>query len=399
MKKAPKFKAMGLFAMAGLILALLFAAGSCERQKAPDSKREAASPAQPALDGEPVTIGVMGPIEGDVGHYGRSLIHAAQLLAKKLNAKNGLCGRRVEIISEDDSCQPEKAVEAAGRIVEANPHAVLGPVCSTTALAVLDIYREAEIVVISPCVTEIHLAQSGLYPLFFRTIAPDDAQARLLANFAADFLGAQRIAVVAGFGVYDTMQAEFVAELLDKAPHAEMVLLELFSPDKADWEELAERIGAVGAQSLIFFGHSADSAKMLAAMRGKGLETAFVADQRIADDSFIKDAGDYPAGVFASLLPGFSGNPLAEKLVLEHRDVYSADPSPFYLNAYAALQALFDALENSECQKGLLLADALRSLKVETPLGHIGFDEKGEILGYGFTMHRLQDGKFAGLEF
>ncbi|MDI6796958.1 MAG: branched-chain amino acid ABC transporter substrate-binding protein [Desulfatibacillaceae bacterium] len=398
MKKSQKFKAMGLAAMAVIILALLFAAMACERQGATDSTKEAAPLAGPAFGQEPVIIGVMGPVEGEAANYGRSLLHAAQILAQKANRQGGLCGQRVEIISEDDSCMAEQAVSAAKLLVNANPHAVIGPVCSTSAMAVLDIYQEAETVVISPCATEISFTQSGLYPLFFRTIAPDDAQARLMADFAVSFLGAQRIAVVAGFGVYDTMQAEFAAGFLRDAPHAKVVLLELFAPDRADWQELAERIGAVDAQALIFFGHPSDSAQMLAAMRNKGLETAFVADQRVAaDKAFAKEAGDYSAGVFACLLPNILENPLAEKLVLEYRDIHFAEPSPFYLNAYAALQALFEALEISGCQKGALLASALRAGKTETPLGSIGFDDTGEMTGHGFEMQRLQGGRFVAL--
>jgi branched-chain amino acid transport system substrate-binding protein len=305
----------------------------------------------------------------------------------------------VLVKAEDDSCMAEKAVEAAKKLVEAGPHAVLGPVCSTAALAALGVYQEAEIVVISPSATEVSLTRSGRYPLFFRTIAPDDAQARLLADFAVNFLNARRIAIVSDSGVYDTMQAGFAAAFLGENPDLAVAAGEFFGQTQVNWQEIAERAALFEAQALIFFGHPADGAKMLAAMRRQGMETAFVADQRIAGPEFAKQAGEYSPGVYACLLPDVSEIPLAEKLVMEYRDIHFIEPCPFYLNAHAAVQALFEALENSGCRKGSGLADALRAGKVATSLGNTGFDENGDIVGHGFAMHSLKDGRFVVMPF
>jgi len=36
----------------------------------------------------------------------------------------------------------------------------------------------------------------------------------------------------------------------------------------------------------------------------------------------------------------------------------------------------------------------LRNEKVETPVGTIHFDEKGDAVGVGFAMYQVKDGKF-----
>ena len=54
----------------------------------------------------------------------------------------------------------------------------------------------------SPSATNPPLTQSGDYPNFFRTIAPDDAQAQVDVDFAIDKLGYTKIAVVHDKGDY-----------------------------------------------------------------------------------------------------------------------------------------------------------------------------------------------------
>jgi branched-chain amino acid transport system substrate-binding protein len=61
----------------------------------------------------------------------------------------------------------------------------------------------------SPSATNPALTQSGDYPNFFRTIASDDAQARLEVDFALDVLKLKKIAVLHDKGDYGKGLAEF----------------------------------------------------------------------------------------------------------------------------------------------------------------------------------------------
>ena len=71
--------------------------------------------------------------------------------------------------------------------------------------------------VMSPSATNPALTQSGDYPNFFRTIASDDAQARLEVDFALDDLKVTKIAVLHDKGDYGKGLAEFAKAFLEKA--------------------------------------------------------------------------------------------------------------------------------------------------------------------------------------
>ncbi len=133
-----------------------------------------ASTAQAA---EPVKIGVAGAHSGDLASYGLPTARAAELVVEHINAQGGINGAPVELLIEDDACKPEIATNTATKLVSAGAKAVIGHICSSATKAALPIYNEANIIVISPSATDSDLTKSGSYPTFYRTIAPNDAQA------------------------------------------------------------------------------------------------------------------------------------------------------------------------------------------------------------------------------
>jgi len=44
------------------------------------------------------------------------------------------------------------------------------------------------------------------------------------------------------------------------------------------------------------------------------------------------------------------------------------------------------------------VTDALRSTDVETPLGNIRFDDRGDAIGVGFSMYQVQNGVYVELK-
>ncbi len=137
---------------------------------------------------EPIVIGIAGAHSGDLASYGIPTLRAAKLIIDERNAKCGINNRKIKLLIEDDVCKPEIAVNTATKLISEGVHAVIGHICSGATKAAAGIYRDVKIVVISPSATNPGLTQSRHYPNFFRTIAPDDVQARLEVDFAINVL-------------------------------------------------------------------------------------------------------------------------------------------------------------------------------------------------------------------
>jgi branched-chain amino acid transport system substrate-binding protein len=343
---------------------------------------------------EPIRIGVAGAHSGDLASYGIPTVRAAELVVRDVNAAGGLLGREVKLLVEDDVCKPEVAVNTAAKLVSDKVDAVIGHICSGATRAALGTYKAAGTIVISPSATNPPLTQSGAYPNFFRTIAPDDTQARVEVDFALDVLKVRKIAVIHDKGDYGKGLAEFARKFLEESGKAEVVLYEGITPGAVDYSAVVQKVRRKGAEAVIFGGYHPEASKIVRQMRKKRMDTIFISDDGVKDDTFIKVAGKYAEGVYATGPKDVSRNPLAEKANEAHRRAYGQDPGAFYLNAYAAVLALLNAIEKSGSTDYNAVSRALKTEYAATPLGSISFDERGDAIGVGFSMYQVRDGAY-----
>ena len=200
------------------------------------------------------------------------------------------------------------------------------------------------VICMSPSATNPPLTQSGEYPNFFRTISSDDAQARMEVDFTLKVLKVRKIAVLHDKGDYGKGLAEFAKAFLEKEPDAKVVLFEGVTPGAVDYSAVVQKIRRSGAEAVIFGGYHPEASRIVMQMRKKRMKTYFISDDGVKDDTFIKVAGKYAEGVYATGPRDTTGNPLAQAAIKAHKDTYGDEPGAFFLNACAATQALLNAI-------------------------------------------------------
>ena len=347
---------------------------------------------------EPVKLGVAGAHSGDLASYGIPSARAAELVVKEINSKGGVLGREVQLLVEDDACKPEVATNTATRLISQGVHLVLGHICSGATKSALGIYTDSRIVTMSPSATNPDLTQSGRYPYFFRTIASDDVQARLETDFALDVLKVKKVAVIHDKGDYGKGLAEFAKKFLEESGRAEVVLYEGVTPGAMDYSAVVQKIKRFKAEAVIYGGYHPEAAKIVKQMRKKQMKIVFISDDGVKDDTFIKVAGKNAEGVYATGPKDVSANPMAVAANEAHKKEYGTEPGAFFLNAYSAALALLNAVEKAGTTDCNAVAQALRTEYVETPLGKIRFDERGDTIGIGFSMYQVRDGVYVELK-
>ena len=127
-------------------------------------------------------------------------------------------------------------------------------------------------------------------------------------------------------------------------------------------------------------------------------QVKFVSDDGVKDDTFIKVAGQFAEGVYATGPKDVSKNPLAIEANTKHKDAYGEDPGAFYLNAYTAALAIVNAIEKAGSTDYDKLTNALRTENVDTPIGSIKFDEKGDAIGAEFSVYQVQNGVYVEVQ-
>ena len=349
-------------------------------------------------EGGPIRIGVAGAHSGDLASYGLPTVNAAELVVAEVNANGGVLGRQIELIVEDDQCQPEVATNTAAKLVGDGVVAVIGHICSGATRSALGIYTGEEIITISPSATSPGLTQSGEFPVFFRTIAPDDAQGQLQAQFVAEELGVSSVAILHDGGDYGQGLAEFAQMSLEADyPEIDVLLTEGVTVGAVDYSAIINRVASSGAEAVIFGGYHPEASKIVGQMRSQGIEVPFVSGDGVKDESFVDVAGEDAEGVYATGPMDTADNPVAQEARQAHVDEYGEEPGPFFMNAYAAAQAIVNAIEAAGSTEYQAILDALHTDVVSTPVGDITFDDRGDAEGVGFAVYQVQDGVYVEL--
>ena len=346
------------------------------------------------MAGDTIKLGVAGALSGDLASYGLPTVNAARLVVEEVNARGGVNGKKVELLIEDDVCKPEVATNSATRLVSQGVDVVLGHICSGATKSALPIYTAAGIILISPSATNPELTQSGKYPNFFRTIASDDMQARAEVDYALNVLGARKIAVIHDKGDYGKGLAEFAKGFIEKSGKGTVALFEGVTPGAVDYSAIVQKIKQSQADAVIFGGYHPEASKIVSMMRKKRMETPFLSDDGVKDDTFIRVAGKDAEGVYASGPQDNSKNPLAIAAIATHRKAYGSAPGAFFENAYAATLAILNAIGKAGSTDMTAVTRALQTEKVDTPVGTIHFDAKGDAVGVGFAMYQVKNGHY-----
>ncbi|MDR3631786.1 MAG: branched-chain amino acid ABC transporter substrate-binding protein [Desulfocapsaceae bacterium] len=344
--------------------------------------------------GETIKLGVAGAQSGDLASYGLPTVNAVRLVVEQVNAAGGINGRKIEILVNDDVCKPEIAANTAAKLVSEGVKIVLGHICSGATKAALPLYKNAGVLVMSPSATSPELTESGEYPNFFRTIAPDDAQAKLDVDFTLQVLKLKKIALIHDKGDYGKGFAEFAKKFIEASGEGQVVLFEGITPGAVDYSAIVQKIKQSGATAVMFGGYHPEASKIVGMMRKKRLTIDFISDDGVKDNTFIKVAGKDAEGVYASGPRDTSGNPVALEAVAAHKKTYQSDPGAFYENAYAAALVLMNAIKRAGNENLDDLKKVLQTEKVDTPIGKISFDAKGDAIGAGFSMYQVKNGQF-----
>jgi branched-chain amino acid transport system substrate-binding protein len=345
-----------------------------------------------------IKIGLAGAHSGDLASYGLPTVKAAEIVVNGINAQGGINGKKIELLVEDDVCKPEVATNTATKLVSQGVAVVLGHICSGATKAALPIYKESNIIVMSPSATNPELTQSGDYPNFYRTIASDDAQARTEVDFATDVLKVKKIAIIHDKGDYGKGLAEFAQKFVESSDKAEVVLYEGITPGAVDYSAVVQKIKRSEADAVIFGGYHPEASKIVTQMRKKKMDTVFISDDGVKDDTFIKVAGQYAEGVYATGPADVTSNPIAKAAREAHMQAYGEEPGAFFDNAYTAALALTNAIEKAGTTDTEAIAKVLKSSDVATPFGNIHFDDKGDAIGVGFSVYQVRNGEYVQVQ-
>ena len=230
------------------LLALLVAAGAV----AATSRTTAAAP---------ILFAMATPLSGPLTFNGNEELKGARLAVAQLNAKGGVLGRKIDLVVEDDACNPTEAVTAGNKLLGRRPVVMFGFHCSSATLAGMPLVERAKIPMINGISTNPNVAaQSGIGGnKWVFNLTPSDAT---FATALVRFFRLQKVrsvAIVAENTDYGRGGAEAM-RVRAKSFGLDVTSTNYYTQGTSDFSSLLAGVKSQRPQRVVFWGLGADDA-------------------------------------------------------------------------------------------------------------------------------------------
>jgi len=338
-----------------------------------------------------VLIGDPGPLTGPISWVGEQAAVGIQLAVADLNAKGGVLGEQIRVISVDDACDPEQAVAAATKLISDGVTFVVGHICSGSAIPTAPLYEAAGVIVISPSATNPKLTDEGRANVF-RVVGRDDQQGILGGNYLADHWGEKKIAILHDGQAYGRGLAEEARKTLN-ARGVREVIFEQITPGLVDYFDVVEKIQATNVDVLYYAGYPSEAGLLIRQLRDHGDDLQLVSADGLSSEDFWLIAGTAGEGTLFTSFRDPSREPAAAAIIERARG-RGIVPTYRVLYSYGAVQAWAAAVERAGSLGPEAVSMSLHSHEFDTVLGRIRFDAKGDVLPAGFQWFVWTSGEF-----
>jgi branched-chain amino acid transport system substrate-binding protein len=352
----------------------------------------AVAPPQAAAE---IPIGFANPLSGAFARSGERNRIAVEMAVADLNARGGVLGEPVRLITTDDACGLQRSVAAARELVDAGVRVVVGHFCSHSSLLAAGIYETADVLMITPFSTHPRLTEEGRQNVF-RLYGRDDRQGELAGDFLADRWRGGQIAILHDGSTYGEGLALEARKQLRARGETEAIF-DSYAPDGDDYTGLLARLQKARIKVLYVGGYGPDAGLILRTARERGDDLQLVGGDGLDMDEFWAVAGDLGKGTIFTARPDVRARPEAAALLarFQARGLGTRD---FGLGAYAAVQVWAEAVERAGSLRLTAVAGTLRRGHFETVLGRVAFDQKGDLRDAAWQWKAWADGDYVPLE-
>jgi branched-chain amino acid transport system substrate-binding protein len=344
-----------------------------------------------------IIVYVAAPLSGFQANGGQTVLGGAKLMAEQLNKAGGLLGYQVKVVGMDDESDSDVAVGVAEQVGEAigggeRVIGLIGHYNSGQTLAAMEIYQGLPIVIITPTASEVSITQRG-YRNFFRVNANDATQARVDAEFLVSTLGARRVAVVHNDDPYGQGLGTLIADNLSHL--GAQVPLELqVAVEQSIFTEEVKRIAEAHPDAIFYGGYEVEAPYLRAELVEAGITVPFLASDGAFLSATIDEAGGAAEGIYVS---AFAPSPAAvvdKQWIKEYQEVDYRNPDTYSINGYSAMQVLAEGIKKAKSLDATKVAEAIRQLDFNTLVGHISYDQGGDLKEQNIYIFQVQNGAF-----
>ena len=342
----------------------------------------------------PILVGYYGDLSGRTSSFGQSTKNGVEMAADEINKAGGINGRTIQIITEDDQGEPNKAATVVTKLINQDKvQAILGEVASSNSLAAAPKAQEAKVPMISPSSTNPAVTQVCDY--IFRVCFIDPFQGEVMAKFSANNLKAKRAAILYDFnsdysrGLYQFFKRSFtslggqvVVEQSytqgDRDFSGQLTAIRSANPDVIYVPGYYGEVGVISNQTkqlgikAPLLGGDGWDAPQLWQLGGASLNGNYISNHYSVDDP----------------------SPAIQKFVADYKARFNILPDALAALGYDSMKVLADAIKRAGSTESAKLRDAIAQTRnFPGVTGTITIDQDRNAVKPAVVL-KLQDSKF-----
>lgn len=344
-----------------------------------------------------VRLGALVPLSGDNAPTGQRMVEAFRMAVNEANDTGGVLGRRVELVTGDDACDPGTAVAGANDLIGKDITVSVGGGCSVAAVPVLKVFRDAGIPMIIPAANSTDLLAPGYDSVFLLSGTTKIEAQRAVAELGK--FGKRRLAVIDdGTSFSETLASATVTSVRQPGSKVTLAGQLRISQGAASYPRIVESVMREHADLIFFTGYYPEAATLIRDLRAA----------HYAGKIMLSDAGTDPVlftvlsaaqaeGVYGLTLPVPQFVPRAAAWAARFKAAYGKDPGPFTMQAYDAVRLGLDAIKRAGSLDHAAVRQAIASTApgdVELLSGPAKFNPDGTQVDPTFVLLQVHNGAF-----
>ena len=339
-----------------------------------------------------IKVGVLAPLTGAVAQYGNAVNNGVMMYFEELNAKGGINGKQIELVTYDEEGDPVKAVTGYNSLMDQGVVAIVGDVTTAPTKAVVTESQADGTPMITASATAedvtCQLNADGsvakVYENMFRSCFIDPFQGSKMAAFAKDQLNAKTAAVLYNTGSDYSVGCYKAFQKTAAEQGLEVVAEESYADGAVDFQSQLTNIAAKNPDVLFVPDYYSVIALVAQQAQSAGVKAAMLgADGWDSVLGVVTDPALLEGSYYCSGYSTEDTRPEVQTFVKNFKAKYNDDPDMFAAQGYDAAMIMAAAIEKAEASgkkagsdeyKAAIIA-ALKATNMDCVTGHVTFNE------------------------
>ena len=339
---------------------------------------------------EPIKIGWIGPLSGDVANLGENVRDAVKVAQDEINEQGGIYGQQIEMIFEDGMCDGKGGANAANKLINIDKvDVILGGICSGETLAAAPLAEESNVLLFSAASTNPKITNSGDY--IFRIIPSDSFQGKFVADYIVNTLGKKKIAIIYNDDIEWSVGVKDVFKKRLLELHGEIVAEESALSDSRDLRSQLTKIKNSNAEIIFAPTYRDSGVIILKQKQDLDIESPILGGDVWDDMTIAENAGSAANGVMFSVtakkeLPDYFKEAMKQETGTDEINTYAP-------RAYDALHILVDMMNKVGTDSNEIKNELYNLKDYKGIADTYTMDKNGDMENASYNVFQFQDGE------